>query len=245
MPDTPAPEYELLRPSAEQSGTANTSESPEETRKRKRREWVRRYRQRPEQREWLRRHRQSEEVRAKRREYQRRFERSEKGKAYQRCYQQSHRDAQKRYEAGHSEEIKARRAKYRLEHKEQIRQYRIDHRQQISDYRRRWSQRRQSVAEVRTSPEEVYRRAIAALPSGLPRFIRDDVVSSLCLAILEGEINVNDMAAQAKVYLRAYNREYDTFQTVSLDVLIPGTKTTYSTLWFRIIPDDGLGQCRR
>ncbi|NGO56202.1 hypothetical protein, partial [Allomesorhizobium camelthorni] len=62
---------------------------------------------------------------------------------------------------------------------------------------------------------------------GLPRFIRDDVVSSLCLAILEGEINVNDMAAQAKVYLRAYNREYDTFQTVSLDKFTPGTKTTY------------------
>jgi hypothetical protein len=29
------------------------------------------------------------------------------------------------------------------------------------------------------------------------------------------------------VYLRAYNREYDTFRTVSLDKFIPGTKTTY------------------
>lgn len=84
-----------------------------------------------------------------------------------------------------------------------------------------------SIMQVRTSPEEVYRRAMAALPSGLPRFISDDVVSSLCLAILEGEINVNEMPAQAKVFLRAYNREYHTFQTVSLDVLIPGTKTTY------------------
>ncbi len=81
--------------------------------------------------------------------------------------------------------------------------------------------------QVRTSPEEVYPRAMAAPPSGLPRFIRDDVVNNLCLAILEGQINVNDKAAQAKVFLRAYNREYDTFQTVSLDVQIPGTKTTY------------------
>jgi hypothetical protein len=29
------------------------------------------------------------------------------------------------------------------------------------------------------------------------------------------------------MYLRAYGREYDTFQIVSLDKFIPGTKTTY------------------
>ncbi|WP_394889562.1 hypothetical protein ACG873_30305 [Mesorhizobium sp. AaZ16] len=107
------------------------------------------------------------------------------------------------------------------------RRYRAAHSAAVKTYNRAYYCRKISIMQVRTSPDEVYRRAIAALPSGLPRFIRDDVVSSLCLAILEGEINVNDMAAQAKVYLRAYNREYDTFQTVSLDKFIPGTKTTY------------------
>jgi hypothetical protein len=56
---------------------------------------------------------------------------------------------------------------------------------------------------------------------------RDDAVSSLCLAIREGEINVNDMKAKAKEFLPAYNCEYDRFQTVSLDKFIPGTNTTY------------------
>lgn len=45
------------------------------------------------------------------------------------------------------------------------------------------------------------------------------------LAILEGEINANDGTAEAKEFLRAYNREYNTFQTLALDALIPGTET--------------------
>jgi hypothetical protein len=36
-----------------------------------------------------------------------------------------------------------------------------------------------------------------------------------------------DLAAETKKALRAHNRENDTFQTVSLDKFIPGTKTTY------------------
>jgi hypothetical protein len=141
------------------------------------------------------------------------------------------REQTKRCKAKHPDKVKARNARWRATHKEHIseynRQYALKHPEVCRAAWRKYELKRCSIRRVRTSPEEVYRRAIAALPSGLPRFIRDDVVSSLCLAILEGEINVNDMAAQAKVYLRAYNRDYDTFQTVSLDVLIPGTKTTY------------------
>jgi hypothetical protein len=36
-----------------------------------------------------------------------------------------------------------------------------------------------------------------------------------------------DLAAKAKEFLRAYNREFDTFETVSLDKFIPGTKRPY------------------
>jgi 3-methyladenine DNA glycosylase/8-oxoguanine DNA glycosylase len=122
----------------------------------------------------------------------------------------------KAWRASNYSKIRAYRLLYDAQHREQIR---AEHRQRRARYR--------SIAQVRQSPEEVYRLAIAALPSGLPRFIRDDVVSSPCLAILEGQINVVDMTAKAKEFLRAYNREFDTFQTLSLDARIPGTKTTY------------------
>jgi hypothetical protein len=178
---------------------------------------------------------QTEKRQAKNREYQRTFRQTEKAKDYQRRYQESHREGHRersnRYAASHREKINAKHAEWRATHKEHIaelnRQYILNFPEKAKAKWARYRLKRRSIAQVRTSPEEVYRRAIAALPSGLPRFIRDDVVSNLCLAILEGQINVNDMAAQARVFLRAYNRDYDTFQTVSLDVLIPGTKTTY------------------
>jgi hypothetical protein len=186
-------------------------------------------------REKQRRYQQTAKGRAKHREKQRLYQQTEKVKAYQREYRQAHlaakREREKRNRQSRPDEAKAARDRWRATHKEHIaeynRQYALKHPEVCRAAWRKYELKRCSIRRVRTSPEEVYRRAMAALPSGLPRFIRDDVVSSLCLAILEGEINVNDMAAQAKVYLRAYNREYDTFQTVSLDVLIPGTKTTY------------------
>jgi hypothetical protein len=146
-------------------------------------------------------------------------------------YQEQRRQANKRYRERNIDKERAYvrdyEAKNRDARNEAHRRWRAANPDKVRVQRVRDELKRASIERVRTSPEEVYRRAMAALPSGLPRFIRDDVVSRLCLAILEGEINVNDMAAQAKVYLRAYNREYDTVQTVSLDVLIPGTKTTY------------------
>jgi hypothetical protein len=69
--------------------------------------------------------------------------------------------------------------------------------------------------------------AFAGILSQLSHWRWRRTASSLCPAILEGQINFNDVAAKAKMYLRAYGREYDTFQIVSLDKFIPGTKTTY------------------
>ena len=60
---------------------------------------------------------------------------------------------------------------------------------------------------------------------------------------LQGEINVNEMAAQAKAYLRAYNSECDTFQTGSLDRFIPGTKTTYLDALVAEIAAEGITAC--
>jgi hypothetical protein len=44
---------------------------------------------------------------------------------------------------------------------------------------------------------------------------------------MEKKVLVKNIKAEVGNFLRACNRDYDTFQTVSLDVLIPGTKTIY------------------
>jgi hypothetical protein len=47
------------------------------------------------------------------------------------------------------------------------------------------------------------------------------------LGYSRGQINVNEIVVQDRAFPRAYNREYETLQTVSLDKFIPATKTTY------------------
>jgi hypothetical protein len=45
--------------------------------------------------------------------------------------------------------------------------------------------------------------------------------------VMQSPDKIYGFKAELGNFLKAYKREYDTFQTLSLDVLIPGTKTTY------------------
>jgi hypothetical protein len=63
-----------------------------------------------------------------------------------------------------------------------------------------------------------------AVSSALPRFMRDDVIQSMLLAVLEGELLLGNVGARVKDYLAGYNRQYDTFKTLSLDAPMGGTE---------------------
>lgn len=110
--------------------------------------------------------------------------------------------------------------------------YRIDNRDRIAERKRlaRLKVSAPSVFIVRRSPEDTMRAVHAALPSGLPPFIRDDVASAMMLAILEGQLQIEDVGRRAREYLRGYNREHDHFKTWSLDVPVGDGGMTFKDM---------------
>lgn len=80
-----------------------------------------------------------------------------------------------------------------------------------------------SINAIRHNPEDVYRVVSRAVSSALPRFMRDDVINSMLLAVLEGKLLLEHVATRMKEYVSGYNREYDTFKTLSLDAPMGGT----------------------
>lgn len=87
--------------------------------------------------------------------------------------------------------------------------------------------RRKKKAEIarrtiKRSPDEVYTLISEAVPKALPSHVREEVVSSMCLAVLEGKLFIENIGKEAKAFLAAHNREFDHFKTASLDESIKG-----------------------
>ncbi|TPJ52690.1 hypothetical protein [Mesorhizobium sp. B2-6-4] len=80
-----------------------------------------------------------------------------------------------------------------------------------------------SINTIRHDPDTVYRVVSRAVSSALPRFMRDDVIASMLLAVLEGKLLLENVGARVKDYVTGYNREYDTIKTLSLDAPMGGT----------------------
>jgi len=70
---------------------------------------------------------------------------------------------------------------------------------------------------------DIYAVARRSLPAGLPAFVRDDVITDVVLAHLEGKLAIGDVPKRAGEFLKSYNRLFDQWKTVSLDATIPGT----------------------
>ncbi|MDX8492572.1 hypothetical protein RFN29_13400 [Mesorhizobium sp. VK22B] len=54
-------------------------------------------------------------------------------------------------------------------------------------------------------------------PKNLPRWMRDDIIMDMVIAILEGQTRLEELAAQAAAFVRKHNREYETFALRSID----------------------------
>jgi hypothetical protein len=57
------------------------------------------------------------------------------------------------------------------------------------------------------SQNDLWRRAVAALPKALDRDARDDVAGAIVLAILEGDIDISIIGSEARRLLTIHNRE--------------------------------------
>lgn len=56
-----------------------------------------------------------------------------------------------------------------------------------------------------------------ALPASLPTYARDDIISDVTLAVMEGKITLEQVPAKAKAFVTAHYRMFDQHKTLSLD----------------------------
>ncbi|WP_312222544.1 hypothetical protein [Rhizobium rhizoryzae] len=136
--------------------------------------------------------------------------------AKQRAWRQAHLEEKRRkdreYKAANAERC---RENYR-------RHYYKHHAKMIEKHRRRWAKERTKRA-LDQAPDKIFELINKAVSRALPRFVRDDVIGAMSLAVMEGQLLVENIDKEAAKFLRSYNREFDQFKTVSLDAPLAGT----------------------
>jgi hypothetical protein len=75
--------------------------------------------------------------------------------------------------------------------------------------------------------DAIYAAAHRAVPRHLPPHVRDDVISEIFLAVLENRIDVDQIGAEASLFIKEYWRAFGGFNTLSLDAKIGDGETTY------------------
>ncbi|MCA0000987.1 MULTISPECIES: hypothetical protein [unclassified Mesorhizobium] len=154
-------------------------------------------------------------------------DRSEEQRRYRAKHKEAHAAYIRAYRLAHASEIAERSRIYHIEHRDKIiagkKIYYAKNRVRIA---KQWAEKQlrlKSMNAIRHDPDTVYRVVSRAVSSALPRFMRDDVINSMLLAVLEGELLLQHVGSRMKDYLGRYNREYDTFKTLSLDAPMGGT----------------------
>lgn len=99
----------------------------------------------------------------------------------------------------------------------------------MREARQRWNQkvaakrRARNVAPIHADllrQNAIWAAANAAVPRSLPPDVRDDVLSMVCLAVIEGEIDIADVPRVCGTYVSQHYRQFSKFDTVSLDAPI-------------------------
>lgn len=103
------------------------------------------------------------------------------------------------------------------------RSYWKHHEKRLASSRARWARAR-TISKIRHDPDKVYLMLTKAVPRSWPRHVRDDLVSIMCLAILEGKLLIENIGKEVRRFVTEYNRVHDTYKTLSLDAVIPGTE---------------------
>jgi hypothetical protein len=139
-----------------------------------------------------------------------------------------------KWRANNPEKEKARRKAYRERNREKIseqgRAYREKNREKIAQQQSTYRRLKSETAALALAPRDAFRRSLAAndvwsvanksVPCSLPTDVRDDVISSLCLAVYAGEITADDIPSKARAHISAHYRGRDWWQAVSLDAPI-------------------------
>ncbi|TAA54612.1 hypothetical protein [Shinella sp. JR1-6] len=95
--------------------------------------------------------------------------------------------------------------------------------------KRRYAKER-SIKKITLSPDEVFKLINKAVSRAIPKFVRDDVIAEMCLAVLEGKLFIENIGKEASKFLAAHNRAFDHFKTISVDTKISEGVTILDTL---------------
>lgn len=83
---------------------------------------------------------------------------------------------------------------------------------------------------------ELHSAAARAAPKRLPRWVRDDVIADMVLAVLEGQARVDELTPQAEAFVSRHYREYETFDLRSIDEKDETGRTLADTLTEQHLP---------
>lgn len=181
----------------------------------------------------------TEEQLQKRRERHRQYYLANKEKVAKRQQDYKRRKWQE-YKAGSEDEKRAYlekqgiyRRRWLEKNRERIREYHRGYqeknREKIKAYSREWARRRSgkcldlgkvSGEEVRRAAlreNEIFAAASKAVPTGIKAWRREDIISDIVLAVLEGSLEISQIAARAKEFIAGYNRKFNEYMHAEFD----------------------------
>lgn len=96
------------------------------------------------------------------------------------------------------------------------------------------ARKRNNVAEISAlkqvlNSEPIFVAARACVPISIPNHVRDDIISDICLAILEGDFGIDEAPKHARRIINANWRKLERFN-LSLDASIGDNRTLYDVI---------------
>lgn len=143
------------------------------------------------------------------------------------------REANKRWRAKNADKFKAIKERWTAENREKVngynRVYKAKNRERMNEYNRQYRRKLAKIAamldqqdgeEIRVkvlNQNEVFAAARNAVPRGLPSWKREDIISDIVLAVLEGRLSIDRIATSAKDFIKDHNRMFDHLSTVQFN----------------------------
>lgn len=148
----------------------------------------------------------------------------------QKAWREKNPGAQKAWREKNRDKVAAYQKRWVAEHIEHLRAYQRDY-----WFKRTGSRPSSAVAPIHAealAADPIWSAANAVVPRSLPHDVRADVVSMICLAVLEGEIALADVPRLGRSFISRHYRQFSKFDTVSLDAPIwsDSGKTLLDTL---------------
>lgn len=110
----------------------------------------------------------------------------------------------------------------RARRREISKRWRLDHPERSAAIQAAYDIKRAAKKQARTP--DFYKLVNSAVPKGYPQDVRDDIVSSVMLAALEGRVKPKNIKQEVKHYITAHYRMFDQHKTISINAPIPGTE---------------------